>query len=266
MPRPADRAADLVGRLSAAGAAPEVVELITIGPPADAGTLDLAVLALSRGDFVGRLHLGERGRRRASRAHGVGGATGIGGHPGGRRRAGTAAAVRAAGLPVDLVPPDRGSAAALAAVFPHARSAHSARVGTAAPVRSGAGAAAGRVDRQGVPGPPGGGVPDTRASAAGGGGRPVGRRRGRRGAVHLPQHGAGAGRAADRRPPPPWARSAGRPPSLAAPTGFTAARPRRAAVDDRRLRRPNRAVPGSAPSPRSGLARTPHSTPPRQES
>lgn len=121
VPRPADRAADLVGTLSAAGAVPEVVELISIEPPADAGALDLAVLGLSRGDYswvaFTSVNAVEAVTSRAA-------ALAVAPVPADTRVAAvgptTAAALRAAGLPVDLVPPERGSAAALAAVFPHA--------------------------------------------------------------------------------------------------------------------------------------------------
>ncbi|HEY5881369.1 MAG TPA: uroporphyrinogen-III synthase [Nakamurella sp.] len=122
VPRPAARAGDLVDSLTAAGAVPEVVELITIEPPADVGGLDLAVLALSQGEFAWVVFTSINavdavlGRARDlavspavsadTRIAAVGPAT--------------AAALRSAGLPVDLVPPSRGSAAALAEVFPRA--------------------------------------------------------------------------------------------------------------------------------------------------
>jgi uroporphyrinogen-III synthase len=126
VPRPADRAAGLVTALTAAGAVPEVVGLISIEPPADAGALDLAVLGLSRGDYswvaftsvnavdavVARAAaLAVTPVSADTRVAVVGPAT--------------ADAARTAGLPVDLLPPDRGSAAALASVFPHAREAES---------------------------------------------------------------------------------------------------------------------------------------------
>ncbi|WP_395727000.1 uroporphyrinogen-III synthase [Nakamurella sp.] len=124
VPRPADRAADLVGALTAAGAAPEVVELISIQPPADAGALDLAVLALSRGDYAWVAFTSVNAVDSVvSRAA----ALAVAPVPADTRVAAvgptTAAAVRRAGLRVDLVPPARGSAAALAAVFPHASAA-----------------------------------------------------------------------------------------------------------------------------------------------
>jgi uroporphyrinogen-III synthase len=124
IPRPVERSADLVAALSAAGALPEVVELIGIEPPEDPRPLDLAVLGLSRGDYawsaftsvnavdavVGRAaRLAVRPVAAGTRVAAVGPAT--------------ARALRAAGLPVDLLPPGRGSAAALAEVFPRAAGA-----------------------------------------------------------------------------------------------------------------------------------------------
>ena len=122
VPRPADRAGDLVDALTAAGAIPEVVELIAIEPPDDPGALDLAVLALSRGELAWVAFTSVNavdailGRARdlavspvvsaGTRIAAVGPAT--------------AAALGSAGLPVDLTPPARGSAAALAEVFPRA--------------------------------------------------------------------------------------------------------------------------------------------------
>jgi uroporphyrinogen-III synthase len=121
VPRPAERAADLVDALTGAWAVPEVVELIGLAPPADPGALDLAVRALARGDYAwvaftsvnavdavldraGGLAVGAVSA--ATRVAAVGPAT--------------ARALGAAGLRVDLVPPARGSAAALAEVFPRA--------------------------------------------------------------------------------------------------------------------------------------------------
>ena len=122
VPRPAERSADLVQALTAAGARPEVVELIGIAEPADTAALDLAVLGLSRGEDAWVAFTSVNavdavvGRARAlavdpviaadTRVAAVGPAT--------------ARALRAAGLPVDLQPASRGSAAALAAVFPRA--------------------------------------------------------------------------------------------------------------------------------------------------
>jgi uroporphyrinogen-III synthase len=122
VPRPADRAADLVGALTAAGAVPEVVELISIQPPADAGALDLAVLGLSSGDYAWVAFTSVNAVAAVvSRATGLGVAPVSADTRVAAVGSTTAGAVRAAGLPVDLVPPARGSAAALAAVFPHAR-------------------------------------------------------------------------------------------------------------------------------------------------
>lgn len=126
VPRPADRAAELVGALTAAGAAPEVVELVSIGPPADAGALDLAVLSLSRGDYSWVAFTSVNAVEAVtSRAH----ALAVPPVPAATRVAAvgptTAAAVRTVGLPVDLMPRERGSAAALAAAFPPATTAGS---------------------------------------------------------------------------------------------------------------------------------------------
>lgn len=121
VPRPADRAGELVGLLAAAGAIPEVVELIGIEPPEDPGPLDLAVLSLSRGEYAWVVFTSVNAvdavlRRARSlavppvsadiRVAAVGPAT--------------AGALRSAGVAVDLVPPARGSATALAEAFPHA--------------------------------------------------------------------------------------------------------------------------------------------------
>lgn len=122
VPRPADRAGDLVDALTAAGAVPEVVELIAVEPPDDPGALDQAVLGLSQGDYSWLVFTSVNavdavlGRARElavspvvpadTRVAAVGPAT--------------AAALRAAGLPADLTPPVGGSAAALAEIFPHA--------------------------------------------------------------------------------------------------------------------------------------------------
>jgi uroporphyrinogen-III synthase len=122
VPRPADRAGDLVDALTAAGAVPEIVELIAIEEPDDLGGLDLAVLALSRGDhdWVAFTSVNAvdavLGRARDLAVSPVASAdtriAAVG--------PATAAALRSAGLPVDLTPPTRGSAVALAEVFPRA--------------------------------------------------------------------------------------------------------------------------------------------------
>lgn len=121
VPRPAGRAGELVEALRAAGARPEVVELIAIEPPADPAALDLAVLALARGEFswvaLTSVNAVDAVVTRAAALV----RTPV---PAGTRVAvvgpSTARAARAAGLPVDLAPPAHGSAAALAEVFPPA--------------------------------------------------------------------------------------------------------------------------------------------------
>lgn len=122
VPRPAGRAGDLVDALAAAGAVSEAVELISIEPPIDAGALDLAVLGLSRGDYTWVAFTSVNAvdavltRAAALAVPPVSAATRVA-----AVGPSTASALRAAGLPVDLMPPARGSAAALAAVFPSAR-------------------------------------------------------------------------------------------------------------------------------------------------
>lgn len=121
VPRAEGSAGAAVDALVAAGAVPVAVPLLAIGPPADEAALDVAVLALAAGDYgwVGFVS-----------AHGVGaivrraGVLGVGRPiPADTRIAAvggaTAAALRAADLPVDLVPSRGGSAAALADVWPH---------------------------------------------------------------------------------------------------------------------------------------------------
>jgi uroporphyrinogen-III synthase len=103
-----------------------VVELISVEPPVDAGALDLAVLGLSGGDYSWVAFTSVNAVN-AVLARST--ALAVPPVPANTRIAAvgptTAAALRAAGLPVDLVPPDRGSAAALAQVFPRAGEAES---------------------------------------------------------------------------------------------------------------------------------------------
>jgi len=125
IPRPVERSAGLVEALSAAGALPEVVELIGIEPPEDPRPLDLAVLGLSRGDYAWSAFTSVnavdavvgRAARLAVRPVAAAGTRVAAVGPA------TARALRAAGLPVDLLPPGRGSAAALAEIFPRAAGA-----------------------------------------------------------------------------------------------------------------------------------------------
>lgn len=121
VPRPAGRAGDLVDALAAAGARPEVVELIAIEPPADAGTLHLAVAALARGEYSWVVLTSVNAVDAVvTRAAGPGSTPVAADTRVAVVGPGTARAARAAGLPVDLVPAAGGSAAALAEIFPPA--------------------------------------------------------------------------------------------------------------------------------------------------
>lgn len=122
VPRPAGRAGELVDALGAAGAQPEVVELIAIEPPADAEALDRAVLAVANGRYSWVVFTSVNAVDAVVTRAAALGADPV---PADTRVAvvgpSTARATRAAGFPVDLVPPAGGSAAALADVFPPAR-------------------------------------------------------------------------------------------------------------------------------------------------
>ncbi len=123
VPRPPGRTSSLVTLLEAQGAVPQAVPLISVEPPLDGGSLDLAVLGLAGGDYdwVGFTSVNavdavfDRAREldlspavpADVRVAAVGPAT--------------ATALRAVGSPVDLVPVGGGSAAALAGVWPAAR-------------------------------------------------------------------------------------------------------------------------------------------------
>lgn len=120
VPRAEGSGGTVVDLLAAAGAVPEAVSLLAIGPPTDEAALDAAVLALAAGDYgwVGFVS-----------AHGVAAVVdrartlGVGRPVPADTRiaavgAATAAALRANELPVDLVPTRGGSAAALAEVWP----------------------------------------------------------------------------------------------------------------------------------------------------
>ncbi len=123
VPRPVDRAGELTNLLQAVGAEPVSVPLIAIAPPADPGPLDLALIDLGRSRFswVGftSVNAVDAVIRRAAEL-GVDPAI-----PADTRvaavGAATTAALRNAGLPVDLQPAGSGSAEALAAQWPTAR-------------------------------------------------------------------------------------------------------------------------------------------------
>ncbi len=127
VPRPSGRSSSLVSLLSREGAVAQAVPMIAILPPSDLGTLDAAVMSLAKGEFswVGftsvnavaavvdrAVHLALSPALPAdTRVAAVGPAT--------------AAALRAAALPVDLTPEHGGSATALAAVWPVAHDGES---------------------------------------------------------------------------------------------------------------------------------------------
>ena len=123
IPRPADRSAALFGALQAVGARAVSVELISIVAPADPGEFDLRLVDLAAGGYswIGFTSANAVDAvRQRSAALGLQPAI-----PADTRVAAvgpaTARALRAAGLPVDLVPATGGSAGALAAVWPAAQ-------------------------------------------------------------------------------------------------------------------------------------------------
>ncbi|MET3803879.1 uroporphyrinogen-III synthase [Nakamurella sp. UYEF19] len=122
VPRPLGRGASLVSLLSAEGAVAQAVPMIAILPPDDLAALDAAVMALAAGEYswVG-----------FTSVNALSAVTDRAGHlalspavPADTRVAAvgpaTAAALRTAGLPVDLLPEHGGSAAALATIWPAA--------------------------------------------------------------------------------------------------------------------------------------------------
>jgi len=123
LPRPVDRAVELSELLRAQGAEPISVPLIAVAPPSDPGPFDFALVALAAGDFawVGFTSVNAvsavvdraatLGLRPALPADTKVAAVGPA----------TAAALRSAGLPVDLVPPNPGSADALGEFWPTAK-------------------------------------------------------------------------------------------------------------------------------------------------
>ena len=127
LPRPEGRTSALVTLLSAEGAVAQAIPMIGIQPPLDLAALDGAAMALSAGeyDWVGFTSVNAVNAvlRRAEKLalHPV--------IPADTRVAAvgpaTAAALRKAGLPVDLTPEHGGSAAALASIWPAARTGES---------------------------------------------------------------------------------------------------------------------------------------------
>jgi len=127
VPRPKGRSSALLTLLARQGALAQAVPMITIAAPSDLGALDAAVLALAAGEFdwVGFTSVNalaavvDRARQLAlspavpadTRVAAVGPAT--------------SAALRAAGIPVDLTPGRGGSGATLAAIWPAAHAGES---------------------------------------------------------------------------------------------------------------------------------------------
>lgn len=127
VPRPVDQAGELTDRLRAEGAEPVAVPLITIGPPDDLGPFDLRLIDLAAGAFDWAGFTSANAVRAV-----VGRAAELGLNPAipadtriAAVGSGTAAALRDAGLPVDLLPAGAGSADALAAIWPTAREGES---------------------------------------------------------------------------------------------------------------------------------------------
>ncbi len=121
IPRAAKRSTELVDLLLAAGATPVAIPLIAIEPPDDVWALDRALVELSKGTFdwvaftsVSAVDavLHRAAGVRLSPIVPVGTRVAAVGRP-------TAASLRRAGLPVDLVPSAGGSATALARIWPH---------------------------------------------------------------------------------------------------------------------------------------------------
>jgi uroporphyrinogen-III synthase len=117
----------LVTRLAAEGAVAQAVPMIEIVPPVDLAALDAAVLALAAGEYawVGFTSVNALAAVLDRTAHlDISPAV-----PADTRVAAvgptTAAALRAAGIPVDLVPENGGSAATLGAIWPAAHEGES---------------------------------------------------------------------------------------------------------------------------------------------
>ncbi len=120
VPRPAGRSSELITLLAGQGAVAQAVPMIEILPPVNSAELDSAVLALAAGDFDWVAFTSVNavaaviGRARSLSLRPV--------VPADTRTAAvgpaTALALRTAGIAVDLVPAQGGSAAALGTIFP----------------------------------------------------------------------------------------------------------------------------------------------------
>ncbi len=120
VPRAAERSGELVHLLAAAGAVPVAVPLIDLAPPEDEAALDFSLVELSHGSFAWVAFTSGSAVDTVLRRAATLGLSPV--VPADTRIAAvgpaTATALRSAGLPVDLVPPAGGSAAALAAIWP----------------------------------------------------------------------------------------------------------------------------------------------------
>ncbi|WP_111766265.1 uroporphyrinogen-III synthase [Nakamurella deserti] len=120
VPRAEGAGGALATLLADAGLAPEPVALLTIGPPTDEAGFDAAVLALAAGEydwvgFASAHGAAAVARRMAELAVAVPADTRVA-----AVGAATAAALRSAGIPVDLRPAHGGTAAVLVDLWPHA--------------------------------------------------------------------------------------------------------------------------------------------------
>lgn len=120
VPRAGDSDGAILGLLRDAGAVPEAVPLLAIGPPTDAAALDVAVRELGAGRYA---WVGFASASGVAAVVGRSAALGLArAVPAGTRigavGAATAAALHDAGYPADLVPDRGGSAGALAEIWP----------------------------------------------------------------------------------------------------------------------------------------------------
>lgn len=123
VPRPQGRGSSLVTLLSVEGAVAQAIPMVAIHPTTDLAALDAAAMSLSAGEYswVGFTSVNAvdaiLSRANSLALHPV--------IPADTRVAAvgpaTTAALRSAGLPVDLAPDRSGSAAALASIWPAAR-------------------------------------------------------------------------------------------------------------------------------------------------
>lgn len=127
VPRPQGRGSSLVTLLAKEGAVAQAVPMIGIHPPTDVGALDSAVIGLSAGEYswVGFTSVNAVSAILDRAAHlaltpAIPADTRVG-----AVGPATAAALRAAGFPVDLMPEHGGSASALTTIWPAAHAGES---------------------------------------------------------------------------------------------------------------------------------------------